>query len=174
LARKVAGGLGLKNLPPKSAVAADVKEMAPSEALCLIEKYPPSLDGRVLALTDGADAKVVAKQKTAIEKAGATAKTIGEKIGGVTLSDGTLMQVDGQPKGSPSVLLAVAIIASPYGCKALMRKTAAMNFVADAFSNLKAFAHTSEAKTAAAFILAAMLRQWAREEKIHPPATIQN
>ena len=189
LAERVAQGLGLKTLPSASTPAKAPEDMEPSDGLRLINKYEPSLQGRVVGclVTDGADAKVVTKLKAAIEKAGATAKMIGSKIGGVTLSDGKLMMIDGQLEGSPSVLFdAVAIFASADGCKLLMRKAAAMGFVADAFAHLKAIAHTAEVKPLLemagvqsdagvvdaadvdAFLEAAMVRQWDREQNVRP------
>ncbi len=189
LASRVAEGLGLKNLPVASSAAHETEDMKPSKGLRLIGKYEPSLEGRVIGclVTDGADAKAVKTLKAAVEKAGATAKMIGAKIGGVTLSDGKLMEIDGQLEGSPSVLFdAVALLVSADGCATLMRQAAAKNFVADGFAHLKAIAHTPEAQPLLdlmhvlpdagvmdagdleAFLAAAKVRQWAREATVRP------
>ena len=190
LAKRVAQGLGLVKLPPASPAAAPVQEMKKSPALRLIDKYPPSLQGRAVAIlvSDGADDKLVRSLQIALKRAGATAKIVAAKIEGVALKSGAHLAADGQLAGTPSVLFdAVAIVISKAGCDLLLKDSAAIDFAANAFAHLKAIGHSAEAgpllakanvsvdggivaveRGATAFIEAAKTRQWARETKIRP------
>ncbi len=186
LAGRVAAGLNMK-LPGKSAASVAPEEMAASPALRIIGKYPESLKGRTVAalVTDGADASLLAKLKEAVEKAGATLHIVAPKIGGAELK-GKSVKADGQLAGSPSVLFdAVALLLSEEGCAKLVKDSAAVDFVANAFAHLKAIGHTPEAKKLldragvepdagvvdlvdgpAKFLKAAQTRQWEREPKL--------
>ncbi len=184
LAKRVADGLNVA-LPKASAPAVAPSEMAPSPALRIVGKYPPSLKGRAVGVlvTDGADGTVVANVKAAAEAEGASVKIVAPKIGGVKLKDGKLLAADGQLAGSPSVIFdAVALVLSEAGCAELMKESAATDFVSNAFVHLKAIGFTAEAQAlldkagvvpddgvidlkagAEAFLPPARTRQWARE-----------
>ncbi len=186
LADRVANGLNIE-LPTKTGAAVVPVDMKVSPKLGLIGKYAPTLKGRCVAIlvTDGADGTVITALKKAIEGAGATAKIIAPRIGGVTVKDGSRLKADGQLAGSPSVLFdAVALVVSANGCTELLAEAAAVNFVRDAFGHLKCIGFTEEAKplldkadveadagivalsrTMLSFIEAASTRQWAREAK---------
>jgi len=187
LAKRVAAGLNM-DLPPKSKAAAAPTDMEPSPGLRLIDKYPPSLEGRAVGIlvTDGADGAVVTAVRKAVEGAGATPKIITPKIGGVTLKDGKLLKSDGQLAGTPSQLVdAIALVLSEAGCAALLKDSAAVDFVSNAFVHLKAIGFTAEAQPlldkanvepdagivdlaggAAGFVEPAKTRQWDREPKV--------
>ena len=187
LAQRVADGLGMDSLPPKSAAAVEPKDMKPSPALRIIGKYPDSLEGRAVGIlvTDGADGAVVNAVKAAAEGAGATVKIVAPKIN-VTLKGGKKMVADGQLAGTPSVVFdAVALVLSEEGCKMLLKEGAAIDFAKDAFGHLKAIGYTATAKPlldkagvepdagvvdltkgAKAFLGPAMTRQWEREPKV--------
>jgi catalase len=96
-----------------------------------------------------------------------------------------MLTVDGQLAGTPSVLFdAVAVILSDAGPKVLVKESAAIDFVRDAFGHLKAIAadHGGQALLKAAntghdagvvdasdkdaFIAAVKTRQWDREKSI--------
>ena len=184
LAKRVAAGLNVA-LPTASTPAVAPSEMAPSPALRIVGKYPPSLKGRAVGVlvTDGADGTVVANVKAAAEAEGASVKIVAPKIGGVKLKDGKLLAADGQLAGSPSVIFdAVALVLSEAGCAELMKESAATDFVSNAFVHLKAIGFTAEAQAlldkagvvpddgvidlkagAEAFLPPARTRQWARE-----------
>ncbi|MEJ0061538.1 MAG: catalase [Terricaulis sp.] len=186
LAARVAEGLNM-DLPAKSEPAAPPQDMAPSAALRIIDKYPPSLQGRALAIlvTDGADGAIVQAVREAGEAAGATVKIIAPKIGGVTLKGRKKLKADGQLAGSPSVLFdAIALVLSDDGCVQLLNEGAAHDFVKNAFGHLKAIGFTPEAQPLLdacgvepdegvaelsdlpAFIESAATRQWDREPKV--------
>jgi catalase len=190
LASRVAAGVGLKDLPPASRPAAPVTDMALAPSLRLIDKYPPTLKGRAVGIlvTDGVDRKLIDSVKEAAEKAGATVKIIAPKVGGVVLKGGKVLPADGQLAGTPSVLFdAVALIVSEEGCADLMKDSAAIDFVSNAFIHLKAIGITAAAKplldranvepdasivdvssNLANYVKQAATRQWDREPKVRP------
>ncbi|MDD5322480.1 MAG: hypothetical protein PHD43_18085 [Methylococcales bacterium] len=131
------------------------------------------------------DAASIEAVKQAVTEAGAKVKIIAAKIGEVKLDDGSLLKVDGQLAGTPSVLFdAVAIILSDEAAALLGKEAAAIDFVRDAFGHLKAIGvdQGGEAllKTAAIeqdagviaignvdrFIAVAKTRQWEREASV--------
>ncbi|WP_394829370.1 catalase [Pendulispora albinea] len=188
LAKRVADGLGLEELPPAPASSRPVQDMAPSPALQIIGKMKDTLEGRSVGIliTDGSDAKALAAVKEASVAAGASVKIVAPKVGGTKLSDGETVSADGQLAGTPSVLFdAVAILLSEDGAKRLSKEAAAVDFVRDAFGHLKAIGvdsggralqkaagvPTDAAGVVAAddvtrFISAAKTRVWDREASV--------
>ena len=148
LAERVAAGLGMA-LPAKSKAAAEPRDMKPSPALRIIDKYPATLEGRTIAVlvSEGADGKIVNAVKKQAEAEGATVKIVAPKVGGVTLKDGSALPADGQLAGMPSVLFdAVAIVLSEDGCREIENNGAATDFAKNAFGHLKAIGFTQAAK----------------------------
>jgi catalase len=187
LGKRVANGLGLSKLPLAPRAAAPVQTMKPSPALQIIGKMKNTLKGRAIGIliADGSDGVVIKKIKKAATEAGASVKVIAPKVGGAKLAGGSILAADGQLAGTPSVLFdAVAIILSDEGAQALARESAAVDFVRDAFSHLKALAADKGAKALlkaasighdvgvvsaedeAAFIAVAKTRQWNREKSV--------
>ncbi|MEN9659855.1 MAG: hypothetical protein RL571_3320 [Pseudomonadota bacterium] len=187
LAHRVAHGLALDTMPGAPLPAAVVKDLALSPALQIIGKMKNTLEGRCIGIliNDGSDGKTIASIKKAALAAGATVKIVSPKIGGVKLADGSLLPADGQLAGSPSVLFdAVAVVLSELGAKMLCGEGAAIDFVRDAFSHLKAIALdkggqallqkscvTPDAGVIDAceidrFITMAKTRQWDREQSV--------
>src|SRR5450830_341249 len=143
LAGRVSDGLGLSTMPAAPKAAATVQEMPTSPALQVIGKMKDTLKGRCVGIliADGSDITVIKSIKKAAIDAGAAVKIVGPKIGGAKLSDGSILHVDGQLAGTPSVLFdAVAIVLSNEGAKTLAAEAAAVDFVRDAFGHLKAIA----------------------------------
>jgi catalase len=187
LAQRVADGLAM-NLPKASDAAVETADMEVSPALRIVGKYPETLKGRAVGIlvSDGADGVLVEAVKAAVEGDGGTVKIVAPKIGGVKLKDGTMLKVDGQLAGTPSVLFdAVAIILSENGCAMLTKEGAAIDFAKDAFGHLKAIGYSAQAKPlldkagveaddgvvqldrdAATFLAPARTRQWAREPNV--------
>jgi catalase len=189
LAQRVACGLGMSELPQAPAAAVAVQELEPSPALQLIGKMKDTLEGRAVGIliADGSDAASIDAVKQAVTEAGAKVKIIAAKIGDAKLADGSLLKIDGQLAGTPSVLFdAVAIILSGEAAALLGKEAAAIDFVRDAFGHLKAIGvdQGGEAllKTAGieedagviaidtldrfSFIAAAKTRQWDREARV--------
>ena len=184
LAQRVSNGLALPALPAAVPALKPAINMEQSPALQTIGKAKPTLKGRCVAVlvNDGSNGVTVSALRNAIVGAGARVKIVAPKIGGVTLADGSHLDADGQLAGNSSVLFdAIAVMLSSDGAKALQKEGAAIDFVRDAFSHLKAIAHdeggqallvkagaTPDAGIILAtdtkgFINAAMTRQWSRE-----------
>ncbi len=191
LAKRVATGLGLQEMPKAAKPAVPVIDMDPSPGLRLIEKYIPTLTGRAIGvlISDGVDRKILQSVTAAAEQAGANVKVIASKLGGVTLKGGKKLPADGQLAGMPSVLFdAVVLLLSEEGCAELLNDSAAIDFVSNAYVHLKAIGWTGSAKPlldkanakadasvleissdTASFLKAAATRQWDREPKVRPP-----
>ena len=146
-----------------------------------------TLMGRAVAIliADGSDGALIKKIKKAATDAGAAVKIVAPKVGGAKLADGSILAVDGQLAGTPSVLFdAVAVILSDEGAKGLSKESAAIDFMRDAFGHLKAIAVDKGGRTLLrtanvgqdagvvdandkdAFIAAAKTRQWDREKSV--------
>ena len=192
LARGVADGLGLKDLPDAVAPFREVNADLPASKPLSIQLNPPNtFRGRKLGVlvTDGADAKLFSALRKAFEGEGAIVEVVAPFVGGVTLSDGSALPAKQKVNGGPSVLYdAVAVLASEEGTKLLMGEATAKDFVSDAFAHCKFIAFVDEAKPllakagaeedrgcialakasdAQAFLkLCADLRCWEREMKI--------
>jgi len=187
LAKRVATGLALENMPAAPVAAAPVLELDPSPALQIIGKMKDTLEGRAVGIliADGSDGAAIKRISKAATVAGATVKIVAPKVGGAKLADGSVLAVDKQLAGTPSVVFdAIAVILSDEGARALMTEGAAIEFVRDAFGHLKAIAADDgaqallkkahigkdagvvDASNPAAFIAAAKTRQWDREESV--------
>ncbi|OIQ68974.1 catalase C [mine drainage metagenome] len=80
-------------------------------------------------------------ENIAATDAGATVKFIAPKVGDAKFADGTMLAVDGQLAGNPSVFFdAVAVILSDEGSIALSMESAAVDFVGDGFGHLQTIA----------------------------------
>ncbi|MFL9841896.1 catalase [Sphingomonas sp. ST-64] len=149
LAATVADGLGLELPEPAQAARPTIEDLAPSDALSIVKNGPERFAGRKLGLlvTDGADAGLVNALVAAVESADAMCEIIAPKVGGATLSDGTLLPAQQKIDGGPSVLYdAVAVIASPEGASMLATDAAAKDFVTDAFAHCKFIGLSEETK----------------------------
>ena len=187
LGKRVADGLGLEKLPAAHIPAAPVLDMAPSPALQIIGKMKTTLEGRAIGIlvANGSDTKAVAALKEAAVASGATVKIVAPRVGGVKLSDGSVLPADGQLAGTPSVLFdAVAVILSEASARTLATEAAAIDFVRDAFGHLKAIGvdgggrallEAARVPTDAAvvdvaepkgFLAAAKKRAWERERSV--------
>jgi catalase len=194
LAKGVAKGLGMKDLPSAAEPARPVnKNLKPSPALSIIRNGPDSFKGRKLGVlvTDGVDAQLLTALQDAAEAEGAFADIIAPTVGGVTDSDGKTVPASQKINGGPSVLYdAVAVLSSAEGAALLAREATARDFVNDAFAHAKFIAYSEAAKPlfekagvtemdggffalksaadAKRFVAACRkLRFWEREAKVH-------
>ena len=194
LAKMVADGLGLKDLPKAAPPARPVKtDLKPSKALSIIENGPSSFAGRKIGVlvTDGVDAAMLGALQKAAEAEGAMVELVAPKVGGVTMSDGKMMPAKQKVNGGPSVLYdAVAVLVSEEGAKLLSQEATAKDFLNDAYAHAKFIAHVpaaaplfekagvtdmdggfvalGKAADAKAFVQACRaLRFWDREAKVH-------
>ena len=187
LAERVADGLGMPALPDAAPTAVPVTDMPPTPEVRVIGRGRETLQGRSVGILfdEGSDAGTIAGLRKAAGTAGATVKMVAQKLGGATLSDGTVQAADGQLQGTPSAIFdAVAIVLTADAGKSLAREAAAVDFASHAWAHLKAIAHDDgamallqaagvaqdEGVVAAGkpqdFVKAAATRQWAREPKL--------
>lgn len=184
LAQRVADGLGIE-LPPKAKAAREPVDMDPSPALSIQMNMKETLEGRSVGIlfADGSDGADIDAVITAITKANGKAVLIAPKVGGAKLADGSIRKADGQLAGTPSQLFdAVALVLSDAGTEMLLKESAAVDFVANAFVHLKAIGANAAAQPlldkarvepdegvtdlGAKFTAAAKLRHFDREPKV--------
>ena len=85
--------------------------------------------------------------RDALEKEGAELAVVATKIGGVRLKSGKHLAADMALSGAPSVFFdAVTISASAEGIKPLLKNSAAIDWIRDAFGHLKVIGYTVAAQ----------------------------
>ena len=141
LATTVAQKLGFQKMPkPADAAMPTRHNLEPSPVLSIVNRGPQRFEGRKLGIliTDGVDGELLKGLIDAITKEKAVCELIAPKVGGVTASDGTLIEAHHMIDGGPSVLFdAVALLTSARGVDDLINEAAARDFVADAFQHCK-------------------------------------
>jgi catalase len=149
LAGRVAQALGLRELPqPAEAAMPTRMDLKESPALSILGNPPESFKGRKVGalVTDGVSIDLVRALKKALDKEGTALEFIGPTVGGVKASDGSLIEIQEQINGGPSVLYdAVAVLPSRDGIEILAREAAVRDFVSDAFAHLKFIAYVDSA-----------------------------
>jgi catalase len=149
LAKKVADGLRLKELPKAAEPARPVvKSLKPSPALSILGNPPGTFQGRKLGvlISDGVDAALLQAVQQAFQKEGAVVKLVAPMVGGVEASDGSWIVADEKIDGGPSVVFdAVALLLSDAGATLLADESTARDFAADAFAHCKFIGHTASA-----------------------------
>ncbi len=146
LAKRVANGLALE-LPAASKPAQPVQDLGTSPALRIIGNQKDTLEGRKVGvlIADGSDGRIIDTIKEQVMKAGGQVMLIAPKVH-VKLKEGTI-KADGQLQGTPSVMVdAIALVLGAEGTQLLLKESAAVQFVMDAFGHLKAIGYTKEAK----------------------------
>ncbi len=150
LARYVAAGLGLRDLPEPAAAAIQTDRSLPaSPALSILGNGPGRFTGRKLGIlvSDGADAALLAGLQAGAEQRGATVELVAPTVGGIEDSDGKLTGTDQKIDGGPSVLYdAVALLLTETGAARMADDPAARDFVTDAFAHGKFIAYTAGAR----------------------------
>jgi len=141
LARHVADGLGLQDLPQATVPARPpIEDLAPSPALSILKNPPDTLAGRKIGVlvSDGADAEILDALLSAAQEEGATVELVAPTVGGVQTSDGSRREADEQVDGGPSVLYdVVVLLPSEDGAAKLAGNPAARDFVSDAYAHAK-------------------------------------
>ncbi|MBB5538976.1 catalase [Rhizobium giardinii] len=149
LGAAVADKLGIEQLPePADAAVRPRDDLPASPALSIIKNGPDSFAGRKVGVlvSPGADAALLKKLQTTIEKEGAVMEVVAPKVGGVEAADGSWVEARHMIDGGPSVLFdAVALILTEEGAERLTGEAAARDFVADAFAHCKFIGFTSGA-----------------------------
>ncbi len=150
LAKKVATGLRLAEMPKPAKTARTIKaDLKPSSALSIEKNGPKNFAGRTVGIliTDGVDLQTLNQLVDAIKAEKASVKIIAPQVGGVKASDGSLITADEKIGGGPSALYdAVALLPSKEGADLIASDAAAREFVADAFTHRKFIAYGEFAK----------------------------
>jgi catalase len=141
LARRVADGLRLKEMPKAADAAKPTRDnLTESPALSIVLNGPDRFAGRTVGalLSDGVNIEVFHALKKALADEGARLEVIAPHVGGVEASDGSWIEAAQRIDGGPSVLYdAVVLLPSDEGVKALVKQPATRDFVADAFAHCK-------------------------------------
>lgn len=191
LAMNVADGLGLKKMPKPADSLRPTKHLNKSNRLSIILNGPNSFANRKLGIliAEGADANLLKLLMKRFVKLKATVEIIAPKIGGVKISNGTLVKANQKIGGGPSVLYdAVVILGAKEGFSKIMNMPAVHDFITDAFTHFKFIGYEENAsllfehinidhllddgcfvlkKELDAFITAcSKLRNWKREERM--------
>ena len=143
LARRVAGGIGLAEVPPAAEPARQPIDLPPSPALGLIGKATGAARGRMVGVLfdKGSDGKRLDALAKACEREGVTVAWIAPTIGAKEVGGRGPRVADRQLAGNPSCLFdAVAVVLSEAAAARLVSEAAAVDFVRDAFGHLKMIA----------------------------------
>ncbi len=149
LARHVADGLGIDQLPEALEPARAPIDLDESPALSILANPPESFRGRRLGVlvSRGADAKTLRM----IRKAGAaetmTVSFVAPTVEGVTDSDGEQIEIAEKIDGGPSVLFdAVAVVVAADQTDIVAAMPGAQDFVSDAHAHQKFVAYNDAAQ----------------------------
>ncbi|MBU0669904.1 MAG: catalase, partial [Alphaproteobacteria bacterium] len=149
LAKTVADGIGLTEMPDKVTAARKPNDDLPeSPALSILKNGPGNFKGRKLGIyiAEGGDAAVVKALKDAAKGAGAMAEIIAPHVAGAKLSDGKMMAADQKIDGGPSVVYdAVALVMGEKAAENFGMDKPSIDFVNDAFAHAKFIAFVPEA-----------------------------
>jgi catalase len=141
LARRVAAGLRLEELPAPAHAARPTREdLPPSPALSILANGPKSFRGRKIGVlvSDGVDADLLAALLEAAGEEGAKVEIVAPQVGGVRANDESWVSADEKLDGAPSVLFdAVVLLVSESGAAELLHEPAARDFVSDALAHRK-------------------------------------
>lgn len=149
LAKKVADGLGLENMPQAAEAAMKTRDDLPvSDALSILKNGTHTFKGRKLGIlvSDGVDAAIFNKVTDALKALGANHEVIAPQVGGVTCSEGKRISAQQVINGGPSVLYdAVLVLVTEEGAKSLAKVPEAKDFVTDAHAHMKFIGYTPSA-----------------------------
>ncbi len=140
LARGVADAIGMPLPEAAEAVVPTRTDLPASPALSIQLNGPDSFAGRKLGVlvSHGSDKALVDAVAAAFEDAGAVVEYVAPTIGPVRLADGGVLTPHHAIDGGPSVLFdAVALLPSADGAVDLAGRSAAKDFVSDAFAHHK-------------------------------------
>jgi len=141
LAKRVGRHIGLALLPKPAPTADDIQDLELSPALQIIDRMKDTLEGRVIGIlvADGSNRAAIDGVRSLATQAAARTVFIGQRIGEIKASDGTVLKIDAQLAGTPSVTLdAVAIFLAEDEAALLCSEAAAIDFLRDAYAHLKA------------------------------------
>ncbi|MBD64761.1 MAG: catalase HPII [Halobacteriovoraceae bacterium] len=141
LAKKVAKGLGIKNLPEPMKMAREkVKDVGNSDALSILKNVKSTLRGRKIGIivTKNAENELLSSIQKELNNEKCQYDLILQKISEVKMDDGKTHSGDEFIDGAPSVLYdAVIVLGTKDQVKELSKEIAFRDFVNDAFFHKK-------------------------------------
>jgi catalase len=150
LAQRIAEALGFTEVPDRSAPAREpIGDLEPSVALSIIANGVGTFEGRKVGVLvdDGAGAELLDALEQAIETEGARLELVAPKVGGFTADDGARVEANQMIGGGPSVLYdAVILLTGAPGAASLNDDSAAVQFVADAYTHRKFIGYVESAR----------------------------
>lgn len=150
LAKTVATGLRLKNMPEKADAAVTPRtDLAPSPALSILKNQMHTLKGRKVGclVTDGSDGDLIHALRSALAEEGGMLEIVAPMVGGIETAAGEWIAGDHKLDGGPSILFdAVVIAVSREGAEKLAKEATARDFIADAYAHLKYIGSVEEAE----------------------------
>ena len=145
LARQVAQGLGMRELPPplpRALAKPAAPEVRKSPTLSLLARPGDgSVRGRKIALlaSDGVDGDTLAAQVAALTAQGAVPRIVGPHVGALTTAQGEALQADASLENEPGAVFdAVVLPQGADGISALAANGLAIEFVKDQYRHGKA------------------------------------
>jgi catalase len=150
LARHVADGLGLDDLPDPLEPERTPIDVETSRALSMLANPLESFRGRKLGVlvSRGADAKTLRMLRLAAEAEGMTFAVVAPTVEGVADSEGKAIEVAEKIDGGPSVLFdAVAVVLASAHADEIAVHSGAKDFVSDAHAHKKFVAYNDAALT---------------------------
>ncbi|HVR48570.1 MAG TPA: catalase [Pseudorhodoferax sp.] len=144
LARQVAQGLGMRELPaplPRALAKPAKPEVLTSPALSLLARPGDAgIRGRVIALlaADGVDGALLASQAAVLAGRGATPRIVGPHVGALNSVQGDAVQADASFENEPGFLFdAVVLPQGEAGIAALAANALAVDFVKEQYRHCK-------------------------------------
>ncbi|KQP37414.1 catalase [Pseudorhodoferax sp. Leaf274] len=153
LARKVAQGLGMRELPdplPRALPKPAKPEVRTSAALSLLARPGEvGIRGRVVALlaADGMDGKALQAQAAALTAQGAAPRIVGPHVGALVDADGVTVQADASLENEPGFLFDAVVL--PQGQDAIAALAAnglALEFVKEQYRHCKTLLVPADAR----------------------------
>lgn len=148
LAGKVAEALG-HDLPEPATPALAPVDLKASDKLSILKNGPDSFKGRKMGIlvTDGMDKTIFDAVVDAVQAEGGMVEIVAPKVGGVTASNGDVVEANQKIDGGPSVLYdAVALVLSKDGAEKLGKMLPGKDFVSNAHGHCKFIAMTADAQ----------------------------
>jgi catalase len=150
LAEIIGRALGLEAMPkPAEAARSPRTDLEALPSLSILLNGPVTFAGRKVGVlvSDGIDGGLLKALRRALEEEDASFEVVAPKIGGVKVSDGSLLAAHQALNGGPSVLYdAVAILVSEEAATQMVGQPAARDFIADAFAHSKFMGYVESAR----------------------------
>jgi catalase len=148
LAKQIAAGVGMDDLPATSKPARMPIHLASSPKLSILTNPPETFSGRKVGVLigDGFDSDDLQTLRESLAEEGVSLEVVAPKILGARPSEGPVVRADKTLTGGPSVLFdAVVVLADLSAVLGTTDETDAMNWIRDAHDHCKIIGFNSAA-----------------------------